>query len=256
MNTVRGIESYDIENRLVQKSGHSMLMDVRLILSHRKALNYLRKIEVEDYSDVHKEEFTREKHFLIYAQYQPEATSFPLGGRFFDHLEIVMKIRGKYPDAIILYKEHPHIGIYSFGSNPSRIGGWRSVQYYRRLEELGCTFISKDVSLELSNALDEKCIGITMSGTVGLERALKGFATLVTGYPWYRRMPLIISFEDFLERGFLPEPHPEDLENSKRWIEDVLVHNSLGTPIWQDAKLKGSNDYYHDLIQLFKVLSK
>ena len=127
---------------------------------------------------------------LLAAHQQPEATSFPEGGSWHNHFDIVVKLRTLGYDAPVIYKEH--IGSYLYYSpiiHQTRVGVHRSESYFRMLEELGCVFMDPRMSFTLASEANQWVIPVTITGTIAIERSLAGLKTIVTGYPWYRGLP-------------------------------------------------------------------
>jgi hypothetical protein len=246
----------ELGEELLEKSKHSLWMDLELIRIQKKSLDYLISIEESDVIKLVSKLESDLQVFILYAHYQPEATSFPLGGFFSDHIEIVMRLRNQFPDAIIFYREHPHISLFRFGHNPTRIGGWRSVQYYKRLEELGCIFISRSIESQKMQDLVLKSMAITMSGTIGLERGIQGLKTIVTGNPWFREMDSITSFEEFLDAGSVSDSRISEQSQNVEWIKEVLMNYSLAAPYWANAGLDSQLNYYHELVELMKKIAE
>jgi len=134
---------------------------------------------------------------LIMAHYQPEATSFPEGGKFGNHIDIVLELRRSGFKGEILYKEHKASYLYCSGIvGPSQVGMSRSISYYKQLLSLGCKFVNPDITLDINNALSEFYLPVTITGTVAIERSLFGFQTIVTGNPWFSGLPGILTLDN------------------------------------------------------------
>jgi hypothetical protein len=133
---------------------------------------------------------------LISANFQPEATSFPEGWQFSNHIDLVLELRRKGYDKKIFYKEHPDSFFYIIGKGPTCAGIFRSVDYYKQLLALGCILVPRDFNLSVDSGQNINYLPVTISGSIGLERALFGFHTIVAGYPWYQKnLPGILSLD-------------------------------------------------------------
>jgi hypothetical protein len=133
---------------------------------------------------------------LIVAHYQPESSTFPEGGRFHNHIDIVSELRLRGITGPILYKEHPMTFSVVQDGRVTRIGVARSKNYYQTLTNLGCLFVS-----ESFNIVDNHSIWpITITGSIALERSVRGLATVVLGHAWYRGLPGEIMLEDFVKK--------------------------------------------------------
>jgi hypothetical protein len=127
---------------------------------------------------------------LIAAHFQPEATSFPEGGHYSNHVEIALAIRTLGYRDDILYKEHFATSWYSshiFG--PSRVGIYRSESYIDELIEMGCKFVESGVNLSINPNECSWYLPVTIGGTLVIERSLAGLRTIICGEPWFRDIP-------------------------------------------------------------------
>ncbi|MBM4229345.1 MAG: hypothetical protein FJ184_01180 [Gammaproteobacteria bacterium] len=169
---------------------------------------------------------------LIAAHYQPEATSFPEGWDYFDHLDIAIKIRSLgYADEIY-YKEHygtrflieRFVGL-------TRVGLCRSRQYLKNLQDLGCVFLRSDHPIPLHNEEYRNVIPVTITGTIAIERSLLGLRTLVFGNPWYKGLPGTIHINDIPTLHDIPEtwilPCESIAIEAKAFLESRLSFNTI-----------------------------
>lgn len=149
---------------------------------------------------------------IVLAHYQPEATSFPEGGDFHNHIDLIVDIRKKGYEGTIFYKEHPGSWIYfSKVTGVSRVGLCRSVDYYKQLESLGCVFL--EVSFRIQQNNSDRLLPVTITGSIAIERSLAGFATCCAGHPWFKSAPGIFGISDvFGDAGIF-------YDNSK-WLHD------------------------------------
>lgn len=168
----------------------------RLIAGQKKALAYLeRKLVRGPLNDALVN--LPEPAILLAAHYQPEASSFPEGGGFHNHLDLVIKLRGLGYSGPILYKEHLGSTHYVYPIiHQTRVGMARSLSYYRRLEELGCIFVDPRTPVPIEPSVNDKFVPMTITGSIALERSLLGLKTIVAGYPWYRGLPATASLFD------------------------------------------------------------
>ncbi|MGO7134360.1 hypothetical protein [Rhizobium leguminosarum] len=132
---------------------------------------------------------------LLYAHYQPEASTFPEGGSFSDHLDVVLAIRRAGYSGKILYKEHPGSWIYySKITGFSLVGIARSVEYYHQLEALGCVFLQP--RFRPGNAMMRQVLPVTITGSIAVERSLTGWRTCCAGVPWFKHAPGVTGIDD------------------------------------------------------------
>lgn len=186
---------------------YGIISELRSMQRHISALKYLQTLISKDEKIVDKlmnlswhssENSTNALLPIFFAHYQPEATSFPEGGEFANHIDAISNIRGSGYKGPLVYKEHPGIWMLSTHGKTTRVGTARSVSYYKQLQQLGCLFA--DNSLELNEK--SKVLPITLTGSVALERSLQGLKTLVMGRPWFVNTPGIIHYRD---SGLMPD---------------------------------------------------
>lgn len=163
------------------------------IIQLKKALDYYesKSIDFEGVNEIKKN--FNEPTFLIAANFQPEATSFPEGWNFSNHIDIVIYLRKLGVEGAIFYKEHPETFSYIIAGEYTAAGTFRSKEYYKQLEDLGCVFLKNDIDLSVDVKSNDWYIPITISGSIALERSLFGFPTIVAGRPWFEDIPGIIS---------------------------------------------------------------
>lgn len=139
---------------------------------------------------------------IIFAHYQPEATTFPEGGLQSTHIDIVLQIRNLGYEGIILYKEHPNCwGYYSKITGFSKTGIYRSDKYYSQLKLLGCLFISDTYNIKKMKQCSY--LPITITGTIAIERSLSGYYTCFSGNPWYKGLPGTFNLGELFSNPFL-----------------------------------------------------
>jgi hypothetical protein len=197
---------------------YSLRREVRLMWQQRASLELLDCFIQEDEKKLF--EFLNEKahpRFCLFAHQQPEATSCPEGGRFTNHIDLILYIRSLGYSAPIIYKEHPASYIYSTYGTSTRVGIGRSPQYFKILRELGCIFVNQTFSPELSFNIWP----ITLSGSIALERGFQGLSTVVMGEPWYKGLPGTHSIEQILKSN-----------SSCPQAPDQLLRNDVAGYIW------------------------
>lgn len=164
---------------------------------------------------------------VVYAHLQPEATTFPDGADYHDHIRVVMALRRLGYDGKIIYQEHrasfkftgPMVG-------PTRAGAFRSIAYYKALEELGCVFVAPGAINSLEPEICNKVLPISITGSIALERALNGLPAIIAGKPWFKGVPNVYEIDNFpSSRNFADffrvdsEPAAEE---AKAYIKTVL----------------------------------
>jgi hypothetical protein len=132
-----------------------------------------------------------EKFVYFPMPYEPERTSNPDGGDFYESIDALIALRNFVPaDIPILVKEHP-----SQFSNKLQGFQARSPLIYQVLAKLeNVTLV--DISVP-SAALVEKSEFVScITGTAALEAALTGGKGLIFGTPWFYGLPGIHHFDE------------------------------------------------------------
>jgi len=234
-----------------QLSSYGVIPDLSLIIKQKKALKYLKELE-KQHKNLSKTMFqnkSQRKVILIMAHSQPEVTSFPLGGKYGNHIDLIHTIKQAHPDAILLYREHPHIERRLMRGAPTRVGIARSVDYYDQLLDLGCIFLNRyDEVISSAIRSTSNVTVVTIAGKVALERALQGLRTVVVGFPWFRTMPGIESFDEFLvSKEPLFAAHSIDVESIKTWLAEVHRSATISIGPWAPFKYseQSESDQYN-----------
>ena len=193
---IKNITGYKLkQSREIKKS--SLATELNILKEQIIATKYFLKIVQTDSTNlitqIAKNE-SMDPPIVIFAHYQPEASSFPEAGVYANTIDMVMKLRSSGYSGDIFYKEHPYIlgCLYSVKKYPTRIGTARSIEYYDQLRVLGCRFIN-EIPFD-----DKDYFALTGTGTIALERSLRGFKSIVAGHPWYQGLPGTISLDNFL----------------------------------------------------------
>lgn len=132
------------------------------------------------------------KFVYLPLHYEPEKTSNPDGGGFYNAYDMIMWLRSFVPkDVSIVIKEH-----YSQFTNKLYGYRGRSPLFYKAISTLDNVYF---VSLSTpSNELISKSIFIaTQTGTSALEAALMQKHSLVFGSPWFLGAPNVYKYNHF-----------------------------------------------------------
>lgn len=229
---------------------------IKQVVNQKRALDFLNSnFSIVEIPNSHKLEL------LILAHYQPEATSFPEGHKLWNHIDIAFKLRQMGYNQTIYYKEHLANQIYFTDFGPSQVGSYRDIEYYKCLSKLNCKFIKDSSNHKYGGANCEKFLPVTITGTVAVERALNGYHTIITGYPWYKGMPGIIHIDEVENINNLPKKYltrNDEIANAALiFLNNVLnnktVTNCFGIGIdGQFDKLK-FNDFINEINQIINV---
>ncbi len=134
-----------------------------------------------------------EKPFVyVPLQYQPEATTSPLGGIFVDQLLMIETLAASLPQGFELYvKEHP----LQWKPRGLDYFSYRYRGFYRAIALLPHVRL---VPMETESSLlieKGRCVA-SVNGTAGWEALLRGKPSLTFGYAWYRDCPGVFKISD------------------------------------------------------------
>jgi hypothetical protein len=225
---VLGKRVHNGEHFLDKLKDYDCLSKLRIVQQQKLALDYYSSVMLNDAAvDLMLE---GEKPLpILYAHYQPEASTFPEGGDFANHLDVVLAMRRIGYRGTILYKEHPGSWIYYSGIvGFSRVGVCRSVEYYRQLEALGCIFVSPNYRLRDSRL--KHLFPVTITGSIGVERSLTGLATCCAGLPWFQGAPGVFNVQEtFGACGIFFEPERWQFDPMKglAWFDEALSGKTI-----------------------------
>lgn len=140
-------------------------------------------------------EISAEKCIAFFSHYQPERTTNPDGGPYYDILYTIRKLKGLLPEDVqILYKEHPHIFSPTYKLN-FRGGVLRSKQFYNDLLELDVKLVS---IYEDNDRVFQKVDAIaSVTGTVLLEAVAKSKPALMFGNSWHVNLNAVKHADSF-----------------------------------------------------------
>lgn len=176
-----------VRHPIDERKDYDALSILRIVRQQKRALDYYLRSMLDE-AAVDRLIEAEGALPILYAHYQPEASTFPEGGDYPTHLDVVIAIRKLGYRGKILYKEHPGSWIYySQVVGFSRVGLCRSIEYFRQLAALGCVFVPP--TYKLSEARSGKLFPITVTGSIGVERSMVGLATCCAGLPWFRGAP-------------------------------------------------------------------
>lgn len=225
-----------------KRQDYDCLSILRLIRHQKSALDYYLSAMLDEASVDRMVEWEGPLP-ILYAHYQPEASTFPEGGDYANHLDVVIAMRRLGHRGKILYKEHPGSWIYYsriFGF--SRVGLCRSLEYYRQLAALGCVFVPPTYTIRGSRL--QRLFPVTITGSVAVERSMVGLATCCAGLPWFKGAPGVHDLaETFAEGGvfFDRERWQFDSMQGVEWFAQALskrtINNypGIGTGVVSDA---------------------
>ena len=199
------------------------------IKQQKKGIKYYKKnILSQDLLEAKKDE----DNILVVAHHQPEGTSFPEGDEMHNHIDIVFELRRKGFKGNIFYKEHPSCFLYYEGYVGSlRVGQYRSVEYYKQLQKLGCEFLDDSYELSLNKNSNLWYVPTTITGSIALERSLSGYNTIISGYPWFKDLPGLIHVDEVESFDSLSKSWKQyDQEiglSAKKYLTELLNYKTI-----------------------------
>ena len=242
---------------------YSTIEDIRQINTHRL---FLKKLSTEIISENEIKNFRSQKKIflIIAAHYQPEATTFPEGDKYYNHIDIARVLRKKNYTSKILYKEHPSIKKYiDKYSGLTKIGINRSVDYIKILKKLDCVFLPNSFNLSIINDNDWY-VPVTITGSIAIERSLSGLHTIYTGNAWFKGLPGTIFIEDMDSLDEIPVKWAKKDETIKTeamiFMKKILNNKTIanlpgissGVPEDTDEDIKDFEEGIFKIIEWFK----
>jgi len=188
------------------------------------------------YTYVKKIDLKNKKFVYFPLHYQPERTTNPEGGEYYDQFQALAKLRALLDDDVGIYiKEHPA----QFW--PNRNGGCaRNADYYRNLNSIdGIRFV--DTAHDAFELIDNSLLVATITGTVGVESIARGKPVLVFGDPWYRGIPGSVHIDEIDDAGNLGR----FISNPRSVLDEDLVefcHKIFNASIY--GAINPSNEKY------------
>jgi len=180
-------------------TGYSLSSLIRVLLKQRRALEFYAARVATDSSV--EELIVKNKSLpILFSHFQPESTTFPEGGKFTNNIDLILEIRKVGYKGPILYKEHPASWAFFFKSTGfTKVGMYRSIEYYRQLEALGCVFVKNTFRMTRNHV--DTLLPVTMTGSVAIERSLQGLVTCCSGDPWFKGVPGTYGIYDTFKAG-------------------------------------------------------
>lgn len=165
----------------------------------RKLIDKNKKI----YGSMVKSSTVNEPYILFAPNYQPERTTMPDGGEFYDMLKVLRILSSALPSGWkIVYKEHPTI--FRWPSNVFLRGHlFRNQEFYNTLslfESVVCVGAHSN-TFELVDKSEAVC---SVTGTICFQASVRGIKSVVFGSTWFDDCDLVHKFTDISElRSFL-----------------------------------------------------
>ena len=230
---------YSVYRRDFFKDNHRPLLYENIIAKRKKELFF----EHESYLS----RFSFEQSFVyVPLHYEPEKTSNPDGGEFYNAYDMIMWLRSFVPDDIVIVlKEH-----YSQFTNKMYGYRGRSPLFYHAISALhNVVFI--DITIPSSELIKRSVFVATQTGSAALEASLMQKKSLVFGAPWFIGAPnifsykSIINFDDFSKQEVFEKVEVEKYLLS--YISDYTIPACVNPSGESGFKIK-FGDFFDELI--------
>jgi hypothetical protein len=236
-------------------SKRSLINNIQLYLSQKNSLILLNKYEKEDAVHIIKHlencKKNKSKPLILFAHFQPEATSFPEGGQYYNHVDLISQLRASKFRGPVIYKEHPATYLYGGKNLSFEVGTYRDTEYYENLHKLGCLFANQ----EILNSIYE-FLPVTITGSIAFQRSMEGKDTVVAGIPWFNSLPGLIPFEvfnhnsgDLLKTDSVKFSHLP--ESSYQALRDIIDYKTCG-----NFQMLRHPETKNEYLKLIKYLSQ
>lgn len=190
---IRGFLFAQKKERFFNFMRYNVSSHINLLCQQKKAINFYKK-KMKCFST-----YANKKYLLIAAHHQPEATSYPMGQEWNNHIDICLELRRKGYKNELIYKEHPlTFNYFDYSTKDYRVGVARSVTYYQNLLKLKCEFLDHNIN-SFSPIFLESFLPVTISGTIAIMRSLIGYKTIYFGQPFWKGMPGTISINNITD---------------------------------------------------------
>lgn len=165
--------------------------------------------------------FDKKKVIVFYANYQPERTTNPDGGYFFDILNAVKLIKSSLPDDYALvYKEHPHIFSPPY-KDLFRGASFRSKRFYDQIKNLGIELVPLQKTSYAT--MHKSALTATINGTIVLESVANGKPAVMLGNFWIESLPGVTKIKSSDElREYLTKKH-DNIRITEEEVTDALA---------------------------------
>jgi len=162
-----------------------------------------------------------EEYVLFASHYQPERTTNPEGGSFYDAIKALLYLRSFVPENITIYfKEHPE----QFNRKNLRSIRLRSAEYYQRLLAIPNVKLLS-ISLESEKIIEGALCVSTITGTVGVESLRNGVPVITFGDAYYNSCKSVLHVSKFSTTTFIDligcHSRENVLKNFNEYLDNV-----------------------------------
>nr|WP_317200245.1 hypothetical protein [uncultured Psychrobacter sp.] len=175
----------------------------------------------KEYINIAKSLNLEEEFVFVPLHYEPERTSNPDGGDFYNAYDMIVFLRSFVPKHVkLILKEHPSQFTKTLNGHRGR-----SVLFYKSIQTLpNVEFVNIDFP---STDLINKSIFIaTQTGSAALEASILGNKSLIFGNPWFTGVPNIYTY-DSISYDSLIEKKIDPKEKIKEYIFEYMIDHTM-----------------------------
>lgn len=210
-------------------------------------LKYYKRYSINE-TTFKKEIINKGKVLVIAAHYQPEATSFPEGSSYMNHIDIMIVLRNIGFEEKIFYKEHQASDLYI--DPPSifitKVSNYKNLYYLNFMKKHNVCFINQGVPLNINDEYSEMYLPITITGTIAIERSLVGLKTIICGEPIYKGLPGTIHIDTIKDKDFLKninlKKEKKIANDAKIFLKELFDNNTIQNPFGIASGLKNEKN--------------
>jgi hypothetical protein len=192
----------------------------RLAVGTVRARSHARRMrdELRSALDEHETDVGPARPYVYFPlHYEPERTTNPEGGEFFDQYEALLELRQAIPPEVaIVVREHPTQLNPRFQGHLGRSP--LAYEVYRSLENVTIAPLAADPLQLLRDAI----LTATVTGTAALEAACLGRRALVLGHPWFEGCPGIDSYSKQWHFGHAVQTAGPDLTDVVDFLSNLV----------------------------------
>lgn len=199
--------------------------------------NQIKDLQKSEYSKACKQVSLEEKYVYFPLHYEPERTTNPEGGNYYNTYDALLALRSFIPNEIAIYvKEH-----YSQFSHALHGHRGRSHYFYRSILSIpNLIIVSMDYSsIEL---IDNAELTASITGTACLEAACRGRKSLIFGNTWFLGCPNIYKFDqlnNYQDLADAPISYPDQIkEYFDNLIDQYAISGCANPGIEKQYRLK------------------
>ena len=214
LGILNGEEGYSIYKSNFYDSNKPTLLHNLKTFFKKKSLN-------TKYNDVIKDVNLEERFVFVPLHYEPERTSNPDGGYYYNVYDMLISLRSYVPSNVkIIIKEHPSQFTKTL---PGHRG--RSALFYKSILTLPNVEFAK-LDIPSSILINKSMFVVTQTGSAALEASILGKKSLIFGSPWFIGTPNMysygdIAFEDLLGKDVYSK------QEVKKYILEYIENYTL-----------------------------